>query len=55
MPLGLRSSESAEEEGLRPEIQQCDEVRLVELPLTRGYYSKRGSHEREERMERWDE
>jgi hypothetical protein len=45
----------AEEEGIGPEIQQCDSVRHVEFPLTHGHNSKRGSQAREEMMERWDE
>jgi hypothetical protein len=52
---GLRSSKAAEEEGFGPEIQQHDNVRLVEFPLTCGRNSKRGSQAREERMKRWDE
>jgi hypothetical protein len=53
MSPGLRSSKEAEEEGLGPEIQQRDDVRLVEFPLTRGHNSKRGSQAREERMEKY--
>jgi hypothetical protein len=49
---GLWSSEAAEEEGLKPEIQRHDGIRHMEFPLTCGHDSKRGSQAREERMER---
>jgi hypothetical protein len=31
-----------EEEGLRPEIQQCDDVRLVEFPNVGAKLERRG-------------
>jgi hypothetical protein len=50
MSPGLRSSKAAEEEGLGPEIQQCDSVQRVEFPLAHEHVSnsKTGSQAREE-------
>jgi hypothetical protein len=50
MSFGLQSSEAAEEDELKLEIQQHDGVSWVEFPLARGHNSKRGSQAREERI-----
>jgi hypothetical protein len=47
----LRSTKTAEDGGLRPEIQQRDNVLKVEEPLSHEHDFKQGSQAKENRRE----